>query len=515
MRGPQQDGFIPLTSGAYASRSLIADAQRCINLIPELNPEETNPPAAVTHYMRNGLKSLGNGPPVQSAGRGVFTASNGNLFGVVGGNVYYIDTNWKYTLIGQIPNRNTPVSLADNGQTAVIVDGSAFGWQFALGNNAWGGQIVDPTGTFAGSVRADYTDTFLTFANPGTNQWTCSLGLQVAFNALQVASADSYPDAIITHAANLRQIWLLKEFTTEIWWLSGATPFPFEEWPNVFVPYGIAAPYSLVRTDSNLAWISRNKDGQAMALINDQYAVKVISTRALDFRWQNYQTVKDCIGYSYQQNGHTIIVFSFPTANESWGYDLSTRQWHQRAWIDNNGKFNRDRVAFHAIVTDINGYANAHVGMDWATGQIYAMDENTFTDNGQPIVNIRSFPHVTDGLKNVTIPSFVADIATGSEPGTGEINQIAQSAWNSGFSNGFGPLIVDESPQIAARLSRDGGATWGNWRKKGFVSAGHYRSMMRWRSWGMGRDLVYELAWAAPFRTALQGAYIDPIRHAA
>lgn len=513
MRGFQQDGFIPLTSGAYSQRALIADAQKCINLIPELNPEETTPAAPVTHYPRPGLTALGNGPPAPAPCRGIFTASNGNLYIAVGANFYYISPNWMFVLLGQIGNGITPVSMADNGTTAIIVDGTPNGYSFNITTNAWGGLYYDPTGTFVGSVRADYVDTFLTFDKPNSNEWYCSLGLQLAFNALSTGAAVSYPDNIITHAVNLRQVWLFKQFTSEIWYLSGAVPFPFEEWPNVFVQYGIAGPYSLVKADSNLFWISRNQQGQVMAVMNQGYGVNVISTRALEFRWSNYPRVDDCVAYTYQLAGHIIIVFHFPSADEAWGYDLSTKQWHQRVWIDNNGVMHRERVAFAAMVSATNGYPNMIVGADWATGQLYAIDQNAFTDNGMPLICIRSFPHVTGELKYMTVPSFVADLSTGTEINTGEINQRL-SPWSKGFSDGFGPLIENGVPQIACRLSKDGGGTWTNYRRKGFISAGRYRSMMRWRGWGMGRDLVFELSWPA-YKMALQGAYIEPIKHAA
>lgn len=516
MRGIQQDGTIPLTSGAYSTRALVADSNRCENLYPELNPEETTPASPVTHYARPGLRALGGGNPTPAIGRGIFTASNGNLFAVSGPNVFAIDRNWTYNLLGQVGNGNTPVSFADNGVTGVFVDGGALGYTVNLADNSWGGILQDPTGTFVGSVRADYMDTFLTFAMPGTNEWTCSLGLQVAFNALQTGAAASYPDQIITHAVNLRNVFLFKQFTTETWYLSGAVPFPFEEWPNQFIPYGIAGPYALARADSNLFWLSRNKDGQVIAVMNDgTSAVKAISTRALEYRWSLYPTVQDCLLYTYQQAGHTFVIFHFPMADESWGYDLSTKQWHRRTWCDGNGLLHRERVAFHAAVTDKNGYPPTNVGMDWATGHIYALDQNLFTDVGGPIVCIRSFPHILSNLNNVTIPAITVDLATGTIPNTGEINQQL-SPWSQGFSNGFGPLLVNESPQIALRLSRDGGGTWGNFRKQGFVSAGRYRSPLRWRGNGMGRDMVFEISFPA-YKMGLQQAYLGepPIQHAA
>jgi hypothetical protein len=512
MRGVLGDGAIPLNSGAYSSRSLIADAQKCVNLFPEINPEETDPGSAVTHYPRPGLTPLV-APAIVARGRGVFTMSDGSLYAVSGPNVYYVDPNWAMSLIGQIANLQTPVSMSDNGTTAVLVDGSPMGYSITLANHVWNGPIIDTTGTFVGSPRADYVDTFLTFSMPGTNEWTCSLGLQVAFNALQTASKSSFPDSILTHAVNLRQVWLLgSQQSSEIWFLAGSTPFPFQEWPNTFVPYGCAATYSLARGDSNLFWLSRNKDGECIVVMTEGYGVKAITTRALEYRFTNYARVDDAVAYFYQQGGHSFYVIHFPTADESWGYDLSTHQWHQRVSLDQNGVMHREKVSFHAYVSSENGYPNTNVVQDWNSGQLYAFEQKSYTDNGMPIPFIRSFPHVTDRLHELTASAFVADISTGTLADSEAVDQSFRP-WNNGWSNGFGPLVVEGAPQIACRLSKDGGATWGNYRQKGFVAAGLYRSMMRWRNWGMGRDLVFELAWAIPTQCALQGAYFEPVQH--
>ncbi len=44
---------VPLISGAYEARSIIANAQRCINLYQEKNQEDS--PVPVTHYLTPGL----------------------------------------------------------------------------------------------------------------------------------------------------------------------------------------------------------------------------------------------------------------------------------------------------------------------------------------------------------------------------------------------------------------------------------------------------------------------------
>src|SRR6185437_13656984 len=150
---------------AYQNRSLIAGAQRCVNLFPERNPAEMDPESPFTHYPRPGLKPLG-APPVMGRGRGVFRLSNGDLYAVAGPNVYYVDPNWNFNKIGAIADQFTPVGMADNGQSngnaAVLVDNTPLGYQINMGSRQMA-QIVDPTGLFTGATRPDFFDTFFTF----------------------------------------------------------------------------------------------------------------------------------------------------------------------------------------------------------------------------------------------------------------------------------------------------------------------------------------------------------------
>lgn len=513
----RSDNLIPLLGGAYQARNAIADAEICENLFPENNPETSESPAPVTHYAREGKATLSLCPS-PAPGRGVFTLSKGQLLAAVGANLYYIDQNWVWHLLGPMNNLTTPVSISDNGNTAVIVDGSAVGWQVTIPGMVFS-SINDPAGLFVGSVRVDFSDTFLAFAAPGTNEWYLSLSNQVAFNELVQANKDSTPDPIATLAFNIRQAWLIGTRNTEIWYLAGSTPFPYQSWPNVFVPYGTIAPYSLVRADIDLFWLSNNEQGAPLAVKTKGYGVEAISTRALEYEWSTYPTVADCIGSTIQQAGHIFILFTFPTANKTWAHDLQTKQWHRRTYTDQNGVAGRDLTTFHANVGPAGGYPETTIGQDYRTGQIYALDPKVYTDDGQPIVHRRTFPHVLKDMHEITHVSFIADFATGDVPNTSEVLGAA-SGWGNSFMNAFGQLSpqkwqVPAGPMLGMRYSNDGGKNWSNYRLKGLVTAGNYRSLMRWRGLGMARDRVYELTWAYPGASALQGAYLEPLEHSA
>ena len=213
---------ITLTSGAYSARSIIANAQVCKNLFPEVNPDDTKPPVPVTHYPRPGKKQIGI-PPTLGPGRGVYRATNGDLYCTVNDVIYFVSDTFQFSAVGNIGAGNSIISMADNGEDLgnqiCVVNGTANGWTIAMDTRAFA-PIVDGTGTFVGANRVDYLQSFFLFNAPGTPFWYISLPDSVNFNALDVASKASYADNIQTLGVRQREVWLIGALTTEPWYLS-------------------------------------------------------------------------------------------------------------------------------------------------------------------------------------------------------------------------------------------------------------------------------------------------------
>ena len=170
---------IDLLGGAYQSRSVIASAQRCVNLYPEVNQRESlqgpvpqsSAPTLLTHYLTPGTILLGTAPN-NMGWRGSYRTTTGLLYGVAGNTLYAVSPTWGFTVVGTIALASTIVCMADNGQAMILVDGSATGYAVNLYNNSFG-QITDPS--FLGADRVDYLDTFFLFNEPGTPTFYWSL----------------------------------------------------------------------------------------------------------------------------------------------------------------------------------------------------------------------------------------------------------------------------------------------------------------------------------------------------
>lgn len=493
---------IPLLSGSYQAASLIASAQRSINLFPESNPEETRPPTPVTHYPRPGFTPLG-APAVPGAGRCIYGATNGDGYAVVGNVVYYIDPNWKFNQIGVTQNNIlTPAYMADNGTNIVLVDGTPQGYTIAMALRTFA-QIADPN--FLGSDRVDFIDFFLIFNQPRTPNWYSTEASSIVFNALFFGSKTRWADNIIAAIAVEDIVWILGPKKGEIWFNAGTTPFSFQAIPGNIVEQGCAAKYSVAKQDVNVYWLSQSPEGRAMVVRGRNNAAQRISTHAIENEFLTYPRIDDAIGNCYQLRGHSYYKLHFPSADKTWGFDEATQQWHEDNWIDINGVLRRSRAPFYAVM-----YGQL-VALDWQNGQLYKVDQSNFTDNGVPITCIRSFSHVmAPDDERVSFWKLIADIEVGNGTGTQNVPTV-ESPWSLGFSPGFGPQTLVEPPLISARVSLTRGESFGNKRLKPMGAAGFYRATPTWNRWGMGRDAIIEFSWSTPMKTALNGAFlVDP-----
>ena len=400
---------LALTGGAYQARSVIASAQRSLNLYPEPMPQQQGEPSQFAFYPTPGLTLAGTLP--QGPIRGIKQATNDQIYVAAGSGIYVL-TSWTpfaATLLGSITaGRSTPVVMQDNSETLVIVDGSTNGWQVDLASNGFSA-ISDPTGMFVGADRVSYLDGYLLFNKPGTPQFYSSNNLAVTFDPLYFANKSSYPDNLVVLAVAKREIWLFGERTTEVWYNAGSPDFPFSQIPSTFVDHGCIAKYSVAGYDNSMFWLTLNRQGGPLVMQGAGYQTKRVSTYALEALWTTY-TVTDATAFIYQLGGHVIYVLTFPTNDHTWCYDISTQEWHEWSWVDNNGVEHRSRCGGAYPMT----WGGVLAG-DWQNANLYWLDPANLTDNGQPIKRQRSWQHLLNDGKRVFHRQFAADFETGMD----------------------------------------------------------------------------------------------------
>lgn len=464
-------GRVTLMSASYTARSLLANAQRCINLYPEENTPDASAPT--TFYGTPGRK-LWSTVPGSGGVRCLYVASNGDLYAARGGELYrYTAGSW--TRLAGLGSSAGQVSAADNGIAAVFVDGTTTAPTVNLTSLVVGAMAGEG---WYGANYVEVLNGFLIFNKPGTQQFYITGALDLTLDPLDFASAESVPDLLLRHIKDHNEIWFFGTESIEVFGASPAT-FPFERINGATMEMGCAAANSVCKMDNSLFWLGNDERGDGMVWRANGYQPGRISTHALEEEMRKYSRIDDAQAYSYQQEGHSFYVLSFPTASKTWVFDSATNLWHERAYRDERNQLGRVRDNCHVV------YQRKHLVGDWENGNIYELDLDTYTDNGAPIRRVKGFQHITtSGVRqffNKLTLDMEAAVASDAEP----------------------------DPQVWMRWSDDGGHTWSSTLTKSLGKVGEYRNKPDFNRLGSGRDRVFEVSTTANAKIVLQGAFLD------
>lgn len=464
----------PFVGPSYSARVKNLDAQQCINLYPELGGPTSKTVAALigTPGLSLWLTLAGGGI------RGVLRFSANVSVVVAGPNVYTVTDSGVSTLRGTITDLPTPVSMASNGSVVMIVTGPT---GFAL-NPTTGSltSIVDPA--FFGADRVDFVDGYFVFNQPGTGKFQITGLYTTTIDPLDFATAEGAPDLLVSLIVDHRELWLFGETTTEVFFNSGNADFPFERIQGAFIEQGCAAKNSVAKADNSVFWLTADDRGRGMVMRAVGYQPQRVSDHAVEYAIGQYERVDDAVAYTYQQEGHTFYVLNFPSANATWVFDVSTNMWHQRAWRKPaDGSLNRHRANCQMA------FINENIVGDWETGNLYRLDLDVFTDNGDLIPRVRACPHLSDpDYRWQVFDALQVDMQTGV-----------------GLTTGQG-----SDPKAMLQWSTDGGYTWSNelWAPIGKI--GERRTRVMWRRLGRSRDRVFKVTITDPVRVAIVGASV-------
>jgi hypothetical protein len=465
----------PILGSTYVARSVNAADARMINLFPEIVPEAGKEPAFLNRApgLRQ-LASVGLGPI-----RGLW-AYGGYMYVVSRDKLYKVDTDYNVTTIGTVSGTSGPVSMADNG-TQLFIACNGPSYIYNATTNAFA-QITDAD--FPGAVTVGYLDGYFVFNEPNSQRiWVTALLDGLSIDPLEFASAEGAPDGVVGIIVDHRQLWVLGTNSVEVWYDSGNADFPLSRIEGAFNELGCVAPYSIAKMDNGLFWLGQDARGQGIVYRANGYTGSRISTHAIEWQIQQYGNLTDAIGYTYQQDGHSFYVLTFPEANATWVYDAATQAWHERAGFS-NGEFTRHRSNCQVF------FNNEVIVGDYENANIYAFDLDVYSDNGaiqKWLRTWRALPTGQNNLKRTAHHSLQLDLESGV-----------------GLNLGQG-----SDPQVMLRWSDDGGHTWSNEHWVSIGRIGEYGKRVIWRRLGMTqklRDRVYEVSMTDPVKIAIMGA---------
>ncbi len=487
------NGFV---GPSYILDSVNVDCQRCVNLYPELIESGTGKEAQVAYLKSTpGLEligKVGTGPI-----RLVQVDTGDRIFVVSGSDVFQFTfalSVWSSKKIGSLLTTTGQVSATSTSQTGIDgyqtdktifvdgVDNYAFIYSSNTNTSSFGNFA-----SFGYSGKKDATnvvwiDGYLVFNKLNTNYFYVSDLNSLTVNPLSFASSEGNPDSILTTITNNRDLLVFNERSVEVFVNTGNSDFPFQRAQGGLIEKGTLAPLSVKKIDSLVFWIGRDALGQGQVYSMQGIAPQRISTHAIEQAISNYQNPGNATAYTYQQDGHSFYVINFDEA--TWAYDLATKLWHERSYV-NNGVFERHR----ADTCTFYSPKNIHLCGDYKNNKVYSLNPNYYSDDGNPLVRMRVFPHVSNATKRLFCSSLMIDMETGI-------------GLNDSASQGY-------DPQITLEFSYDSGHTWSNEKQASIGKIGVFKTRVYWRRLGVLRDGVFRIKISDPVPVTLLSAEIE------
>ena len=460
--------IVPLFDVAQKGKSVNSTVQRHLNLYAEVveHPDKSS----LVFYCTPGLElftSIGSQPV-----RGVIIA-NDFLYVVHNATLYEINNAGTATPRGTLSTSSGRVEMAFNGFQVAIVDGANL-YVLVLAT-----MIFAPvTANLVGSPQTiTYQDSYFILSFADGQQFQISASFDgLTWDALDFASSESSPDALVRVFADHGELMLLGTQTTEFWGNSGGADFPYQVIRGATAEFGLAAIWSLCKYNDAVAGLFANKLGQVQVMVIAGHALKKISTPEIDYLINSYPVTLDATAIAYNLGGHPMYQITFPTAGKTWLFDATSGMWSELAYGVDEQRHRAEMLVDFNQTTLVSDYAN---------GNIYKLKPDALTDNGASIAREIIGKHYFTDYRYVAVHRLQVD-----------------------FEVGVG-VPSNSNPQVMLQISRDNGRTWGNesWRSLGKI--GEYITRVIWRKLGTARDFVFKLRVTDPVKVVISGASID------
>jgi hypothetical protein len=511
---------------SYGLRNKYAAIERTINwyLVANESAGESKWKLSLSPCPGNApFSALPVGAPFNQPCRGLLEV-RGNVFGVNGTTVFYLQPGGGLINLGQITNDGSPVSMVANGNAQVFISntGSAAGPAWVINSGVLVPIPITGTG-FLGSSYATFQDGYIIVVTPGPQT---EAGRPAGTQQFQISGTDAVPlgDATQWDAANIsiqagqadnlaavissrEYLRLLGQRRSQIYYNVGAAGiggFPFQSYNETFIETGLAAVFSLVDLGDSLFWIGQDARGQRAAWRDFAFQPQRVSNFAVEQFWANYATISDAIAFPLIWNGHTMVQITFPTANATWVWDVTLSQllgrqiWFERNYTSAAGVQSARSEQFHCYA--YGKHLVGSVGLDGNPGAIYQYSDAQYGDCGtavggaqaiNQIVRDRISPHVWENKNRIIINRIRFELAVGV-----------------GLDGG---PAIGGNPLLWFKWSKDAGNNWGPWQTIEVGQIGQFSQLVYFNRLGYARDWVFWVRCSDPVFWRIVNAELDLI----
>ena len=331
--------------------------------------------------------------------------------------------------------------------------------------------VTDPDSPSTASYIA-FLDNYILANKIGTGEFAWSaIGDHTDWSSLDFANAQAMPDDLIALLVSYREIYLLGEATTEVWYNDGVTPFS----RVTLIQYGTLAEYSPCFDGGDLYFLSNEK--KVMRLVNGR-SPQVLSEAYDKYIQRTITAPADMFAYILRVEGKKWYVANFETDNITLVYDINENAWYE--W----GKYQtgeKEQKLYNRFLGNCYAYC-PNWGMNLIgsriDGKIYNMSFDNYTDDGDLIRFVKRTGKISHGT-NLTKKS--KELLWTATCGVGK---------SDGSESFFGFKFRD-----------NGRKAWSNERQVSLGARGDYKNRRKYSRLGMYETRQYEIVHTdkAPF----------------
>lgn len=474
---------IPFTGARQVDRAFAVNAQRSVNWYPEVEGDGAK--SLLTLKPTPGLTrrvTAGNGPI-----RSRLVAFQDRTVFVSGGELLSVETDWTVTSLGALNTTSGWCSIAAGRTYVAVADGGDF-YAFGVSPFTWGTGVFSIV-TDSGDANYDadcptspshveYLDGYFIANNAGSDGFQISGNeTPLTWDALDLGSAESDPDDLAALITTRRDLYVIGEQTTEVYYNSGNADFPFDLYANGVLGWGIAAPHSVAGDGTRFFMLAQTVTGTVGVVMVQGFQAQKVQDPDLAYTLTSLTTISDAIGMLYTQADQTFYEITFPTEDLTLVYHVEQDMWHER---QSTGLV-RHRVQGHGY---FNGY---HLVGDYQEGYLYSLEPEVYTEIGTTIRRRRVAQIMHRDRRQIEVNTLEIELKSGV-----------------GLVAGQG-----SDPQAMLRYSIDGGNSWSRELWRGFGALGEYGAKAVWNRLGTADSFMFELVVTDPVDAQIIGAYAD------
>lgn len=315
----------------------------------------------------------------------------GVYYAVVDNKFYSYASDGTRTERGTLSTSTGIVQLAAISNQIEMIDGTSI-YNYNTGTTTFATVSDGDAPTSPNAIAAQDETFFVSSANATAVQGS-DVSDGTSWNALSFNSKSYSGDYVARLLSVNSRLWVIGEFTTEIWYNSGAATFSFEIVQGSGIEYGTPAKNSVAYMNGVIYMLAQSRSGGRCILSMAEGQVSPNLNQGINKQINALTTVSDAIGYTYEYKGHTFYILTFPTEGVTFEYDITNDLWSSRM-SNVSSSYTRDLGNCYAYC-----YGKHLVGA-YNSGTIYYLDSASYTENGTAILRrIVTPPAYAEGKK--------------------------------------------------------------------------------------------------------------------